>query len=144
MAKRRALYTVLIIEDEADIRSFLVRFLELEGYNVLKAVDGNTGLAMLKENPIDLVLLDLRIPEPDGWSILRSMKNTRKLSAIPVVVVTATAEKEQRQRTLNMGADQYLTKPLSVQSLNQAISETLHKKTGRFPSSKGYIVGHAA
>jgi DNA-binding response OmpR family regulator len=138
MAKRRVLYTVLIIEDEADIQSFFVRFLELEGYN------GNTGLAMLKENSIDLVLLDLRIPEPDGWSILRSMKHTRKLSAIPVVVVTATAEKEQRQRTLNMGADQYLTKPLSVQSLSQAITETLHKKTGRFPSSKGYIVGHAA
>lgn len=143
MAKTSELYTVLTIEDEPDIQSFIARVMELEGYRVLKAANGEAGLALLKENPIDLVLLDLRMPGQDGWSVLRTMKRTRALSKIPIVVVTALAEEAQRQHTLSMGATCYLTKPLSTQSLMRTISEIRHKKVSRYPAAKAYAASHA-
>ncbi len=120
--------TVLIIEDEGDIRHFIARVLELEGYQVLTAGDGPAGLALLHGNAIDLVLLDLRLPGMDGWTILREIKGDQALAAIPVVVLTAIAEAIQRKKTLRMGALKYLVKPLSAGMLSQTIAEVLRQK----------------
>jgi two-component system response regulator AdeR len=128
---------ILIIEDEADIRNFVSRVLELEGYQVLQAGDGKTGMEIIKENSIDLVLLDLRLPELDGWSILRQMKHTPEFSQIPVVALTAIAESGQRRRTLRMGATQYLIKPLSAHSLSKTIADILHQKGSRYQTVRG-------
>jgi DNA-binding response OmpR family regulator len=128
MAKRNEIKTVLVIEDEPDIQNFFSRVLELEGYNVRKAVNGNIGMAILKEHHIDLVLLDLRLPGPDGWSVLRIIKRTPEFTKTPVVVITALAESAQRQRTLRMGAAQYLIKPLSAHRLSRTVADLLHKK----------------
>jgi DNA-binding response OmpR family regulator len=119
---------VLIIEDEADIQNFISRVLELEGYQVLRADDGITGMDMLRGNNIALVLLDLRLPGRDGWSVLREIRRSPELSAIPVIVLTALAETIQREKTLRMGANRYLIKPLSAHSLSKTISSVLHKK----------------
>lgn len=120
--------TVLIIEDEADIQHFISRVLELEGYRVLRASDGYTGLALLRENTVSLVLLDLRLPNLDGWSVLREIKHDPDLAAIPVIVLTAIAEAIQRKKTLRMGAVKYLVKPLSASSLSRTIAGVLHQK----------------
>ena len=120
--------TVLIIEDEGDIRHFIARVLELEGYQVLRADDGPTGLALLRENAISLVLLDLRLPGMDGWTVLREIKRDEALSAIPVIVLTAIAEAIQRKKTLRMGALKYLVKPLSAGILSQTIAEVLRQR----------------
>ncbi len=120
--------TVLIIEDEGDIRHFIARVLELEGYQVLSAGDGPAGLARLHENAIDLVLLDLRLPGMDGWTVLREIKGDQALTAIPVVVLTAIAEAIQRKKTLRMGALKYLVKPLSAGVLSQTIAEVLRHR----------------
>jgi DNA-binding response OmpR family regulator len=120
--------SILIIEDEADIQNFISRVLELEGYQVLRSGDGATGLALLRENHISLVLLDLRLPGKDGWSVLREIKHDADLSAIPVIVLTAIAESIQRKKTLRMGAVKYLVKPLSASSLNQTIASVLNQK----------------
>ena len=120
--------TVLIIEDEGDIRHFIARVLELEGYQVLTAGDGPAGLALLHENAVDLVLLDLRLPGMDGWTILREIKRDEALAAIPVIVLTAIAEVIQRKKTLRMGALKYLVKPLSAGILSQTIAEVLRQK----------------
>jgi DNA-binding response OmpR family regulator len=120
--------TVLIIEDEIDIQHFIARVLELEGYGVLRAGDGNTGLALLREHPVSLVLLDLRLPGLDGWSVLREIKRNPDLSAIPVIVLTAIAEAMQRKKTLRMGAVKYLVKPLSASSLSRTIAGVLRQK----------------
>jgi DNA-binding response OmpR family regulator len=130
MAKKRETKTVLIIEDEIDIQNFASRVLELEGYQVLKASDGEVGMEIIREKPVALVLLDLRLPGRDGWSILREMKHNPELSTIPVVVLTAIAETVQRKRTLRMGAARYLTKPLSAQRLSQTIVNIL-QQSGR-------------
>jgi DNA-binding response OmpR family regulator len=126
MARNRKAKTVLIIEDEADMQNFVSRVLELEGYRVLQASNGKMGMEIIRENPVALVVLDLRLPGPDGWSVLREIKGNPKFSEIPVVVLTAIAESLQRRRTLRMGAAKYLVKPLSAHSLSKAIAGILH------------------
>jgi DNA-binding response OmpR family regulator len=135
MVKKHGSKTILIIEDEVDILNFISRVLELEGYQVLKAGDGKTGMEIVREHPVALVLLDLRLPGPDGWSILRELKRSPEFAEIPVVVLTAIAESAQRKKTLRMGAARYLIKPLSAHSLSQTITEILHKKGKDFKAA---------
>jgi DNA-binding response OmpR family regulator len=129
MVKKQESLTILIIEDDMDIQNFISRVLEFEGYQVLKAGDGRTGLEIVKQNRVSLVLLDLRLPGLDGWEVLREMKQDVELARIPVVVLTAIAELGQRRRTMYMGASQYLVKPLSANSLSKSIAEILNRKT---------------
>jgi DNA-binding response OmpR family regulator len=119
---------ILIIEDEADIQNFISRVLELEGYGVYRAGDGRKGMDMLKQNQIDLVLLDLRLPVMDGWEVLREIKRNPDLVSIPVIVLTAIAEAMQRKKTLRMGAARYLVKPLSARSLSETITSVLRQE----------------
>jgi len=125
--------TVLIIEDDADIRNFIARVLELEGYNVLTASGGATGLEIIKEKTINLVLLDLLLPTLDGWSILREIKRNPELAIIPVVVLTAIAETLQRKKTLRMGAAGYLIKPLSASDLSRTVADILEQTASGQP-----------
>jgi CheY-like chemotaxis protein len=117
--------TVLIIEDEAEIRSFASRVLELEGYRVLQASDGDEGLRLARGNQVALVLLDLRLPRLDGLVVLSQMKGDPKLSSIPVVVFTASAAAQQRNQALAEGAADYLVKPLSATGLRESIARIL-------------------
>jgi DNA-binding response OmpR family regulator len=128
MAKQREVRPVLIIEDEADIRNFASRVLELEGYKVLEASDGKRGMEIMREHTVALVLLDLRLPGRDGWSVLNEIKHDAVLSKIPVIVITAVADALQKRRTLHMGATRYLIKPMSAHSLAKTITSILHKK----------------
>ena len=128
MMRKGETKTVLIIEDEADVLNFASRVLELEGYHVLQAKDGDEGLGLARESQIALVLLDLRLPGHDGWAVLQQMKAEPALSAIPVVVFTASAGLPQRERALSMGAADYLVKPLSATNLNRAVASVLGRK----------------
>ncbi|MGD1119335.1 MAG: response regulator [Dehalococcoidales bacterium] len=128
MKNKHTVIRILLIEDEPDIQSFIHRVLELEGYDVLKTGDGQTGLEMVRKYPVSLVLLDLRVPGLDGWGVLREMKRDAELARIPVVVLTAVAETSQRRRTMSMGAARYLIKPLSANGLSQTIADILNKK----------------
>ena len=119
---------VLIIEDEADVLNFVSRVLELEGYRVLQAEDGDKGIRIARENPIALVLLDLRLPGIDGWSVLIQMKSEPALAEIPVVILTASAGVSQRDRALSMGAADYLIKPLSAASLRETVALFCHSQ----------------
>jgi DNA-binding response OmpR family regulator len=123
-------HTVLVIEDDVEILHFVSRALELEGFTLYQAEDAATGLEIIRRDSVSLVLLDLRLPGPDGWSVLREMKHDPGLAAIPVVVLTAVAEASQRRRTLRMGADNYLVKPISAHDLVRTIRDVLKRKTG--------------
>jgi adenylate cyclase len=125
MAKKGNRATILIIEDEDDIRIFASRVLELEGYRVLQAGDGDEGLRLARGNQVALVLLDLRLPGRDGWAVLSQMKDDPELSSIPVVVFTASAGVPQQSRALAGGAADYLVKPLSATSLRKSIARIL-------------------
>ena len=128
MAKKRKEKTVLIIEDEANSQNFASRVLKLEGYHVLQARDGETGVEIALKNPVALVLLDLRLPGRDGWSVLTQIKSEPQLSAVPVVVLTASAGVTHRERALSIGATDYLVKPLSAASLRESIARILHHR----------------
>jgi adenylate cyclase len=128
MAKKGNRATILIIEDEDDIRTFASRVLELEGYRVLQAGDGDEGLRLARGNQVALVLLDLRLPGRDGWAVLSQMKDDPELSSIPVVVFTASAGVPQQSRALAGGAADYLVKPLSATSLREPIARILRQK----------------
>lgn len=129
MTTRHKVESVLVIEDEADIRNFAFRVLELEGYRVLQAGDGNEGLKLVRKNRgLSMVLLDLRLPGRDGWVVLQEMKKDPELSTIPVVVFSALAAAWQRKRALGMGAAAYLTKPVDATSLKRTVSSTVHLK----------------
>lgn len=128
LVKESKTRTILIIEDEADIKHFVSRVLELEGYRVLQAGDGESGMELIRENPVALVLLDLRLPGRDGWSVLQEIRQDAVLARVPVIVLTAVADTSQKKRTLHMGASKYLVKPLSAHSLARAIASTLHQR----------------
>ena len=128
--------TVLVIEDDTDIRNFVSRVLELEGYTVYRTEDGTAGMELIRKDPVSLVLLDLRLPGSDGWSILREMKHDSNLASIPVLVLTATAEATQRRRTLRMGAVSYLVKPISTHDLVRTVRDVLKGKTGASRAQK--------
>ncbi len=124
--------TVLIIEDEAEVRNFASRVLELEGYRVLQAEDGDKGLRLVREERrIALVLLDLKLPRDNGWAVLKQLKKEPELSSIPVIVFTASVAEPQRNRALAMGAADYLVKPLSAASLRKTVARILHRKRRR-------------
>ena len=128
MTRKNEAPTVLVIEDDLDIQNFISRVLELEGYRVMKADNGETGMEIIKGNRVALVLLDLRLPGSDGWSILQEIKGNPQISHVPVVVLTAIAESVQQRRTLRMGAAQYLIKPLSAHNLSKTVAGILYQE----------------
>ena len=130
MAMMREKEAILVIEDEAEIRNFASRVLELEGYRVLQAEDGIRGLELASENSLALVMLDLRLPGHDGWVVLEKLKGDPVFSVIPVVVFTASAGIPQQEKAIAMGAAAYLVKPLSAASLREAVARILHQERG--------------
>ncbi len=116
---------VLIIEDVVEARNFVSRVLELEGHQVFQAESGNEGMKIIRAVPLDIVLLDLRLPGRGGWSVLAEVKRDSALSMVPVVVLTASAEALQREKALAMGVASYLVKPLSASRLRCVVAEIL-------------------
>ena len=102
--------------------------LELEGYHVLRAENGEEGLRLLRGGRVSLVLMDLKLPKLDGWTVLERIKSAPELSVIPVIVFTASAGVPQQKRALSMGAAYYLVKPLSADELEEAIVGILNQK----------------
>ena len=119
--KRQEVLTALVIEDDRDTRDFVSRVLELDGYGVLQAEDGATGLRMAREAEVSLIVLDLRLPRRDGWDFLERRGKEPKLLAVPTVVFTASARVSQREKALRMGATEYLVKPLSTERLKASV-----------------------
>ena len=101
------------------------RVLELEGFAVLQAKNGDEGLRLMQERTCDLVLLDLRMQGRDGWSVLEEMKAAPELSGIPVVMFTASADRFQVDKARNQGVQDYLVKPLSVTRLRERVGQAL-------------------
>lgn len=116
---------ILIIEDEAEIAGYLRRGLTLEGYSVVIAADGNAGLAAARENPPDLVVLDLMLPGLDGLEVARRL---RAASDVPIVILTARDAVPDRVAGLESGADDYLVKPFAFEELLARIRVQLRRR----------------
>ncbi|MDI3477296.1 MAG: two-component system, OmpR family, response regulator ArlR [Thermoanaerobacterium sp.] len=115
---------ILIIEDEKKIARFLQMELEHEGYNVVIEYSGDKGLRRALDGNYDLIILDLMLPGMDGFSVL---KEIRKKSSIPVIILSAKDEIKDKVMGLDIGADDYLTKPFSIEELMARIRNALRK-----------------
>jgi len=120
---------VLLIEDESKVVEFISKGLEEEGYTVAVAYNGKQGLDLLKVHTYDLVLLDLMLPEIDGLTVLRSMRD-RGINT-PVLIITAKNSKEDVVRGLDTGSDDYLTKPFSFEELLARMRALLRRTAAR-------------
>jgi serine phosphatase RsbU (regulator of sigma subunit) len=119
---------LLVVDDNKVNRMLLTHSLEEQGHRVALAVNGREALELLRTNPIDLVLLDIEMPEMDGYQVLSAMKQDRQLRHIPVIMVTAVDEIESAIRCIEMGAEDYLPKPFNPVLLRARISASLDKK----------------
>ncbi|WOI52748.1 response regulator [Parvularcula sp. LCG005] len=106
--------TVLIVEDNELNMKLFHDLLEVQGYNVLKAVNGNEGFALAKAHHPDLILMDIQLPEKSGLDVTREIKADPEIAGIPVIAVTAFAMKSDEERIRQGGCEDYLAKPISV------------------------------
>lgn len=105
---------VLVVDDEKSLRDFVRRNLEIRGYKVKTAANGLEALAVYQNNFIDLVIMDVMMPNMDG---LETIKRIRKNSTVPIIVLSALGEEQDKVKALDLGADDYLTKPFGVKEL---------------------------
>ena len=117
---------ILIIEDEASLRRFLVPALANNDYQVLTAATGTDGLAMAHSHNPDLLLLDLGLPDLDGCEVIRSL---RQGSRVPIIVISARNQEQDKVQALDLGADDYLTKPFGAEELLARIRVALRHAT---------------
>jgi two-component system KDP operon response regulator KdpE len=129
--------TILIVDDEARIRDFVRMNLELEHYRVIEASDGIQALEQLRENLPDLIVLDVMMPEMDGFETLRAI---REVSTIPVIMLTVRQGEQDKIHGLDLGADDYLAKPFSPRELLSRIRALLRRSLMAPPSRKTEIV----
>jgi len=116
--------TVLVVDDEPIVRDVVVRYLEQEGYRTLQAADGDTARSLLERERPTLVVLDLMLPGTDGLALCRWI---RQRSDLPVIMVTALGEESDRLTGLDLGADDYLTKPFSPRELVARVKAVLRR-----------------
>jgi two-component system, cell cycle response regulator DivK len=106
--------TVLHVEDNFDNRLLVRRLLQAFGYNVIEAENASKAREILKDNQPDLILMDINMPDVDGYTLTNELKAIPRLSSIPIVAITANVMKGDRERTLSAGCDGYIEKPIDV------------------------------
>jgi two-component system KDP operon response regulator KdpE len=128
---------ILIADDETRMRRFIKMNLDLEGYRVIEASHGLEALDRTREDLPDLVLLDVMMPELDGFETLRIIRET---STVPVIMLTVRDDEEDKVRGLELGADDYVTKPFSPRELNSRIKAVLRRTELDNPDSSSLVV----
>lgn len=115
---------ILIVEDHPTMREAMRLVLEHEGFVIREAADGSSALSMVREQPPDLMFLDLNIPGASGAAVLQEVKSDPATADVRVIIVTATGE-EGREYVLSLGADEYFTKPFSPTALLRTVERVL-------------------
>ena len=124
---------ILVVEDDPDIAELVRHYLQKSGHTIQILATGGGVVSRLRTDPADLVVLDLMLPEVDGLAICQAIRNDPKLSATPIIVVTARGDEADRIAGLELGADDYVTKPFSPKELAARVTALL-RRTSR-PSS---------
>ncbi|MBM3840804.1 MAG: response regulator transcription factor [Verrucomicrobia bacterium] len=119
---------ILVIEDERVMRENVVTLLELEGFEVVSAADGPRGLELAQASRPDLILCDVMMPGVDGYGVLQAVRENSALAHIPFIFFTAKGERPDVRQDMNLGADDYLTKPVSNHELLAAITARFERQ----------------
>jgi DNA-binding response OmpR family regulator len=117
--------TVLLVDDEESVQKLLTYPLEREGYTVVQARDGEEALERYRETPVDLVILDLMLPRLDGLAVCRRLREER--SAVPIIMLTARGDEGDKVLGLELGADDYITKPFSIREFMSRVRALLRR-----------------
>ena len=118
---------ILVVEDDPDIADLIRHYLQKNGHTIQMLATGGGVLSRLRADPADLVVLDLMLPEVDGLAICQAIRNDSKLAGTPVIVVTARGDEADRIAGLELGADDYVTKPFSPKELAARVTALLRR-----------------
>jgi DNA-binding response OmpR family regulator len=132
--------TVLVVEDNKGTRDIVVYNLTQAGYRALEATDGAVALEILGKQTVDLILLDVMMPKMDGFSLCRLLKQPGATAAIPIVICTAKNEREDVMKAVQSGADDYIVKPFTRDTLLEKVRKHTDEKrpsTKRVPKAGG-------
>lgn len=121
------LKTILVVDDESTIREVVRRYLEREGFRVFEAADGYACLDVLADQQVDLIVLDLMLPGIDGLTITRQLRQSQKNRHIPVIMLTAKGQTNDRIRGLDIGADDYIAKPFAPREVVSRVHAVLRR-----------------
>lgn len=123
--------TILIVDDEPDVSDLLVYNLQKAGYKTVTARDGNVALQKARDEVPSLIVLDLMLPQMDGTEVCRHLKADSKTAHIPIIMLTAKAEEVDRVVGLELGADDYVTKPFSPREIALRVKSVLRRASGK-------------
>jgi DNA-binding response OmpR family regulator len=121
---------ILIVDDEPDLLAVLRMGLQMEGFEVLEAADGDEGLKRAREDKPDLMVLDLMLPRLDGYQVCRALKFDSRFKSLPIVILSARPGEQDRRLAFEMGADDFVRKPYELKDLVMRIRQRL-KPDGR-------------
>jgi DNA-binding response OmpR family regulator len=125
MVEQSRLPQIMVVDDDADTVSILARHLQREGFVAIEAVSGAECLRLAHENPVDVILLDLMMPEMDGFQVCRKLKEDPVTAEIPVIMVTARDELDARAEGMRLGVSDFLAKPVFRRQLANRIRAQL-------------------
>jgi len=117
--------TILYVEDNAENRMLVRRILQAEGYQVLEADSAKSAIEVVRSQPPDLILMDINLPEIDGYTLTSRLKSIPAFGRIPIIALTANVMRGDRERTLEAGCDGYIQKPIDVDTLPQQVDRYL-------------------
>ncbi len=123
--------TILVIEDEEALNNALKIILELSQFKVSIALTGSKGLELAQNEPFDLILCDINLPDINGFEILKAVRNNANAGKTPFIFLTALSDEKDRIRGITLGVDDYLTKPFTVKELVETIAARLETSTSR-------------
>jgi two-component system, cell cycle response regulator DivK len=121
--------TILYVEDNPDNRNLIRRVLMSEGYSMVEAINGRQAIEKLEDGGIDLILMDINMPDMDGYTLTSQIKAMEKFTKIPIVAVTANVMRGDREKSLEAGCDGYIQKPIDIDILAQQIERFLTRST---------------
>jgi CheY-like chemotaxis protein len=122
---------ILVVEDEEDILNLIKIILDMEGHSTILAKDGEEGIKALESNDdVSLIILDIRMPNMNGWEFLEIIKNNEKWKDIPVIVLTAYTQVSDIEKAKEMGVESYIAKPFSREELIREINHLLSDRYG--------------
>lgn len=122
-------YTILVVEDDLDVAEMLNAYFRVQGYDVLTVNWGEDAVRACKTTRPDLIILDIRLPDIDGYEVARRLRNNRRLQDIPIIFLTERRSRNDRLQGLELGADDYITKPFDVQELRLRVRNALKRSS---------------